>query len=116
MAVVRTYEPKHAEREMNPWLQLGWQIQNVSEKSGHLNVGRTVLPALATGGVSLLFGGSRSSDLITVTYLGSGLDNPELEVLQSSSSTPLGRLLARLSVGLFLVVFVWEVLLHVLTG
>jgi hypothetical protein len=47
---------------------------------------------------------------------GHGLDNPELEALQSASPTALGGLLARLSLGLVFVVFVRQVLLHLVTG
>jgi hypothetical protein len=46
----------------------GYLIAGQSGVGSHINVGRTVAPAVLTGGISLLFGASRSSANITVTY------------------------------------------------
>lgn len=67
---VVTYENnKTFEKEATAALQRGWEIQNSAGIGGHVNVGRTATGAVLTGGVSLLFGGSRGKDKITVTYL-----------------------------------------------
>lgn len=47
---------------------LGWYIDDTTGDSGHINVGRTATGAVLTGGISLLFGGSRSKGKTTVTW------------------------------------------------
>ena len=49
--------------------KFGWVPQQMAGTSGHINVGRTVAPAVLTGGFSLLLGASRSKDKHTVTFL-----------------------------------------------
>ena len=46
----------------------GYGIAGQSGVGGHLNVGRTLTGALVTGGVSLLFGGSRSRGTVDITF------------------------------------------------
>ena len=70
--VVRVYkanETGRMEREMSELLANGYQIQGQSGTGSHVNVGRTVSGAVLTGGLSLLFGASRSSGTQTITYV-----------------------------------------------
>jgi hypothetical protein len=46
----------------------GYYLAGQSGYGGHINFGRTVAPALLTGGASLLFGASRSRGRTTVTF------------------------------------------------
>jgi len=46
----------------------GYGIAGQSGVGGHLNVGRTLTGALVTGGISLLFGGSRSRGTVDITF------------------------------------------------
>ena len=46
----------------------GYYLAGQSGQGGHVNVGRTVAPAVLTGGLSLLFGASRSKGRTTVTF------------------------------------------------
>lgn len=47
----------------------GYGIAGQSGVGGHLNVGRTLTGAVLTGGISLLFGGSRTNGTIDVTFV-----------------------------------------------
>ena len=47
----------------------GYVIVGQSGTGGHVNVGRTVTPAVLTGGISLLFGASRSKGTIDLTFI-----------------------------------------------
>jgi hypothetical protein len=47
----------------------GYGIAGQAGVGGHLNVGRTLTGALLTGGISLLFGGSRTSGTVDITYV-----------------------------------------------
>lgn len=69
--VVRVYgatESGRMEREMSELLEHGYQIQASAGTGSHVNVGRTVTAALLTGGLSLLFGASRSQQKVTMTF------------------------------------------------
>lgn len=46
----------------------GWFAQSTDTDGGHINVGRTATGAVLTGGLSLLFGGSRSKGEITLVW------------------------------------------------
>ena len=48
--------------------RLGWKAEEVASQSGHLNVGRTVAPALLTGGISLCFGASRTKGVVLMRF------------------------------------------------
>jgi hypothetical protein len=77
MAVVRSYRNDGAGRrkledEAATLAKRGYAIQGQTGMSGHINVGRTVAPAVLTGGLSLITGASRSRDKITVTYVRQG--------------------------------------------
>lgn len=70
--VVRVYnsdENGRMEREMAELLEHGYQIQASAGTGSHVNVGRTVTAAVLTGGLSLLFGASRSKQKITMTFV-----------------------------------------------
>ena len=69
--VVRVYkgdETKKMESEMTELLGHGYTIASQSGTGSHVNVGRTVTGAVLTGGLSLIFGGSRSKEKITITF------------------------------------------------
>jgi hypothetical protein len=69
--VVRVYkgdETKKMEAEMAELLGHGYTIASQSGTGSHVNVGRTVTGAVLTGGLSLIFGGSRSKEKITITF------------------------------------------------
>ena len=53
---------------MSELLEHGYQIQASAGTGSHVNVGRTVTAALLTGGLSLLFGASRSQQKVTMTF------------------------------------------------
>ena len=46
----------------------GWQVEQVAAMGGHLNLGRTATGALLSGGISLLFGGSRTNSKVLVRF------------------------------------------------
>jgi hypothetical protein len=60
---------KAMQREVEKAAQYGWMPQTSAGIGGHINVGRTATAAALTGGVSLLFGASRSKDKMTITYV-----------------------------------------------
>ena len=67
---VSTYRDEKAmQREAEAAASFGWTVEATAGTGGHVNVGRTVAPAVLTGGLSLLFGASRSKDKITVTFV-----------------------------------------------
>ncbi len=67
--VIREYtDPKKAQEEAEFFYRLGYQLAGQSAQGGHINVGRTVTGAVFTGGLSLLFGASRTKGKIQVTY------------------------------------------------
>jgi hypothetical protein len=70
--VVRVYkgsETSKMESELGELLQHGYTIASQTGTGSHVNVGRTVTGAVLTGGLSLLFGGSRSKEKITLTFV-----------------------------------------------
>ena len=70
--VVRVYkgnETSKMESEVSELLQHGYSIASQSGTGSHVNVGRTVTGAVLTGGLSLLFGGSRSKEKVTLTFV-----------------------------------------------
>ncbi len=46
----------------------GWELDNTAAAGSHINVGRTVTSAALTGGISLLFGASRSKGKTTIVW------------------------------------------------
>jgi hypothetical protein len=67
---VATYKSeKEMRKDVEEAVKHGWTLQDSAATGGHINVGRTVAPAVLTGGISLLFGASRSKDKVTVTFL-----------------------------------------------
>lgn len=70
--VVRVYssnENRKMENEIAELLGHGYSIASQTGTGSHVNVGRTVTGAVLTGGLSLLFGASRSKDKITITFV-----------------------------------------------
>jgi hypothetical protein len=70
--VVRVYssnENRKMENEIAELLNHGYNIASQTGTGSHVNVGRTVTGAVLTGGLSLLFGASRSKDKITITFV-----------------------------------------------
>ncbi len=49
-------------------IEAGWEPMNSADDAGHVRVGRTVGAAVLTGGLSLLFGASRTAPTITLTF------------------------------------------------
>jgi len=69
---VRNYKQDQGwliELEAKHLLANGYEVQDQSSAGSHVNVGRTVSAAVLTGGLSLLFGGSRSKGTVTLMYL-----------------------------------------------
>jgi hypothetical protein len=69
---VRTYKQDQSwliELEAKHLLANGYEVQDQSSAGSHVNVGRTATAAVLTGGLSLLFGGSRSKGTVTLMYL-----------------------------------------------
>jgi hypothetical protein len=67
--LIRKYDPgdgglKTANAESNVLARHGYRIAAQTETDGHLNIGRLAL----TGGVGLLFGGTRSKGRVTITF------------------------------------------------
>ena len=70
--VVRVYkgnETRRMESEIAELIGHGYAIASQTGTGSHVNVGRTVTGAVLTGGLSLLFGASRSNDKITMTFV-----------------------------------------------
>ena len=69
LTYVGTYtDQNEIQREIESAALNGWLVQSTTGIAGHVNVGRTATAAALTGGVSLLFGTSRSKDKITVMF------------------------------------------------
>jgi hypothetical protein len=73
LVVVRSYHNdkdglKIAEREANILAAHGYAVAAQSGAGSHINVGRTASAAFVTGGLSLLFGASRSKGTIQITF------------------------------------------------
>ena len=46
----------------------GWEVLNSASDTGHVRIGKTLAVGAMTGGLSLLFGGSRTAKTITLTF------------------------------------------------
>ncbi len=67
--MVRVYDTvSQYEADAQRLIPQGWRIEQQSQGGGHVNIGRTTTGAVLTGGLSLLFGGSRTKDKLTVTW------------------------------------------------
>lgn len=67
---VGTYkDEKSMRKEVEETSKHGSVPQSTAGVGGHINVGRTVAPAVFTGGLSLLLGASRSKDKTTITFV-----------------------------------------------
>ena len=56
------------DRELVFASERGWYIADMAAEGGHVNVGRTATGAVLTGGISLLFGGSRKKGKLTINW------------------------------------------------
>ena len=66
---IRVYKTvKEASQEADAAARFGWTLQSASSIEGQLNGGRTLTGAALTGGLRMLFGGSRVKGSVTVTY------------------------------------------------
>ena len=62
---VAIYESdKTMKKEVEEASKKGWIVQSATSTAGHVHMGR----ALMTGGLTLLFGGGRSKDKVTVVF------------------------------------------------
>jgi len=57
------------EEHINLLITNGWEVVNQTGLPGHVRLGRTLTGAALTGGLSLLAGGSRTADRVSITYL-----------------------------------------------
>lgn len=55
-------------RELRFASEDGWYIADTDADGGHVNIGRTATKAILTGGVGLMFGGSRSKAKTTISW------------------------------------------------
>lgn len=72
--VIRSYKNDNggrqkASKEASYLMQHGYSLADQSSAGSHVNVGRTASAAVLTGGVSLLFGASRSKGTIDATFV-----------------------------------------------
>ena len=56
------------EEHINVMIASGWEVVSQTGLPGHVRLGRTLTGAALTGGLSLLAGGSRTADRVTITY------------------------------------------------
>ena len=75
-----TYKRTFGQYLLTPWgakkmddhiaemVNAGWEPMNSANDSGHVKVGKTVGLMALTGGLSLLFGASRTEPTITLTF------------------------------------------------
>ena len=56
------------EEHINLLITNGWEVVNQTGLPGHVRLGRTLTGAALTGGLSLLAGGSRTADRVSITY------------------------------------------------
>ena len=68
MFMLDAWNSKKMDDHVAEMLQDGWELVNSGNDTGHVNVGRTVAAAALTGGLSLLFGASRSAEKVTLTF------------------------------------------------
>jgi len=69
LTYVATYtKDKDAQKEMEAAAHHGWMPQGTTATEGHINVGRTLIKGVLTGGIGLMTGASRSRGKITITF------------------------------------------------
>lgn len=56
------------EDHLTMMIKNGWEVVNQTGLPGHVRLGRTLTGAALTGGLTLLLGGSRTADRVTITY------------------------------------------------
>ena len=71
--IIRSYENsdvglRQANVDAAKLARQGYVPAGQAADGGHINVGRTATGAVLTGGISLLFGGSRTKGKVTITY------------------------------------------------
>ena len=89
LTVARTYENSERGRallevETATLASRGYTPTTSAADGGHINVGRTVSGAVLTGGLSLLFGGSRESGHVVVTFT-RAKDDPAIKKAEAAS-------------------------------
>jgi hypothetical protein len=78
---VATYsDEKEMRRDVERASKHGWVPQSTTSDGGHVNVGRTYAGAVLTGGLSLLFGGSRSKEKLTISFVRAPKPQPPIVV------------------------------------
>ena len=65
----------------------GWELLNSTSDTGHMRVGKTLAVGALTGGLSLLFGGSRTAKTITLTFK---TDRPAPEPVPAAPQAGIG--------------------------
>ena len=80
------------EQHINLMLANGWEVVNQTGLPGHVRLGRTLAGAALTGGISLLAGGSRTADRVTITYRRVQVPTPTLQALAQSATGGQNRL------------------------
>ena len=56
------------DRHIATMMEEGWEPMNSISDAGHVRLGKTLGAAAFTGGLSLLFGGSRTAQTIMITF------------------------------------------------
>ena len=72
--IIRSYENsdaglRQANTDAATLARQGYVPTGQAADGGHINLGRTATGAVLTGGISLLFGGSRTKGKVTITYI-----------------------------------------------
>lgn len=72
--IIRSYENtdaglRQANADAATLARRGYVPAGQAVDGGHINLGRTATGAVLTGGISLLFGGSRTKGKVTITYI-----------------------------------------------
>ena len=72
--IIRSYENsdaglRQANADAVTLARQGYVPAGQAADGGHINVGRTATGAVLTGGISLLFGGSRTKGKVTITFI-----------------------------------------------
>lgn len=92
LAYVASYEnDKSMRKDTEAAAHFGWIPQQSVGVGGHVNIGRTATAAMLTGGVSLLFGPSRSKDKLSITFVRSEAwkaSHPEDDMVTGASAPP----------------------------
>ena len=64
----RTDSGTQMDAHIQRMVERGWELLNSTSDTGHVRIGKTLAVGALTGGLSLLFGGSRTAKTITLTF------------------------------------------------